>query len=104
MDFMYTWESGSTRRQFGSKAFRCALRFQSNQPGGPLLRSPSVRFLLPLTGPRVQVENNGVLEYIAVKPGLSAHGYVEVTPLEGKLSPGRLVVVGYNSQANKELK
>src|SRR5262249_16464363 len=52
----------------------------------------------------VQVENNGVLEYIAVKPGLSAHGYVEVTPLEGKLSPGRLVVVGYSSQANKEPK
>jgi macrolide transport system ATP-binding/permease protein len=33
---------------------------------------------------RIQVENNGVLEYITVKPGLSAGGYVEVVPVDGK--------------------
>jgi hypothetical protein len=53
---------------------------------------------------RIQVESNGVLEYIAVKPGLSANGYVEVTPLKGKLSPGQLVVVGFNSPAIRDLK
>lgn len=44
---------------------------------------------------RVQVERNGTLEYVTVTPGLSAGGYVEVTPVDGRLEPGQLVVVGY---------
>ncbi|MEW5957924.1 MAG: peptidoglycan-binding protein [Chloroflexota bacterium] len=44
---------------------------------------------------RVQVDNNGSLEFIVVEPGLSADGFVEVTPVEGRLTPGQLVVVGY---------
>ena len=48
---------------------------------------------------RVQVENNGSLEFMEVKPGLSADGFVEVTPVNGTLSAGQLVLVGYeNSQ------
>src|SRR5919106_129273 len=43
---------------------------------------------------RVQVANKGALEYIVVEPGLAADGFVEVTPVEGKLEPGQLVVVG----------
>jgi hypothetical protein len=43
---------------------------------------------------RVEVDNNGALEYIVVEPGLAADGFVEVTPVEGKLEPGQLVVVG----------
>ena len=46
---------------------------------------------------RVQVERGGVLEYVTVKPGLSAGGYVEVTAPNGRLVPGQLVVVGYKS-------
>jgi hypothetical protein len=46
---------------------------------------------------RVQVENNGSLEFIEVKPGLSADGFVEVTPVNGTLSPGQLVLVGYEN-------
>ena len=46
---------------------------------------------------RVQVENEGALEYVVVEPGLSADGYVEVTPIDGTLTPGQLVVVGYES-------
>jgi peptidoglycan hydrolase-like protein with peptidoglycan-binding domain len=53
---------------------------------------------------RVQVEKNGVLEYIAVEPALSAGGYVEVTPVEGELVPGQLVVVGYKNPESKDLK
>jgi peptidoglycan hydrolase-like protein with peptidoglycan-binding domain len=53
---------------------------------------------------RIQVQNNGALEYVAVRPGLSAHGYVEVAAEKGKLSPGTLVVVGYNSSENKDQK
>lgn len=46
---------------------------------------------------RVQVETNGALDYVVVRPGLSANGYVEVTPVDGKLAPGQLVVVGYKN-------
>lgn len=44
---------------------------------------------------RVQVSNQGALEFVTVKPGLSADGFVEVTPLEGTLTPGQLVVIGF---------
>lgn len=46
---------------------------------------------------RVQVDTNGSLEYIVVKPGLSANGFVEVTPVDGTLAPGQLVVIGYEN-------
>jgi peptidoglycan hydrolase-like protein with peptidoglycan-binding domain len=44
---------------------------------------------------RVQVDRGGVLEYVTVKPGLAAGGYVEVTAPDAQLLPGQLVVVGY---------
>lgn len=50
---------------------------------------------------RVQVETNGALEYVAVAPGLSAGGYVEVTPLGRELTTGQLVVVGYKNPENR---
>jgi hypothetical protein len=34
-----------------------------------------------------------------VKPGLSADGFIEVTPIKGTLKRGQLVVVGYESAA-----
>jgi hypothetical protein len=57
----------------------------------------SALFLAPDGTSRVQVENNGNLEFIVVKPGLSADGFVEVTPVDGALSPGQLVLVGYEN-------
>jgi hypothetical protein len=48
---------------------------------------------------RVQVRDGGGLKYVVVKPGLSADGYVEVTPVRGALKPGQLVVVGYENPA-----
>ena len=53
---------------------------------------------------RVQVENNGVLKYVTVKPGLSSGGYVAVGPVEGTLSAGQRVVVGYNNPDAKDQK
>ena len=47
---------------------------------------------------RVQVDNNGALEFVVVEPGLSADGFVEVTPVDGTLAPGQLVVVGYEKK------
>jgi peptidoglycan hydrolase-like protein with peptidoglycan-binding domain len=46
---------------------------------------------------RVQVENNGILEFVIVEPGLSADGFVEVTPIEGTLMPGQMVVIGFEN-------
>ena len=54
---------------------------------------------------RLQVQKkDGTLEYVTVKPGLSANGYVEVTPLSGELVPGQLVVVGYNNPDIKDVR
>ena len=53
---------------------------------------------------RVQVERNGALEYVVVKPGLSADGFVAVTPVHGTLPPSQLVVVGYKNPDNREPK
>jgi peptidoglycan hydrolase-like protein with peptidoglycan-binding domain len=50
---------------------------------------------------RIQVEDNGSLTYVGVEPGLAANGYVEVTSRDGKLKPGRLVVVGYGNGEKK---
>jgi peptidoglycan hydrolase-like protein with peptidoglycan-binding domain len=44
--------------------------------------------------PRVLVNRSGKSEYVSVRPGLTARGYVEVTAVEGRLEPGELVVVG----------
>jgi hypothetical protein len=44
------------------------------------------------------------LEYIAVRPGLSAGGYVEVDPVDRQLVPGQLVVVGYKNPEFRDSK
>ena len=44
---------------------------------------------------RIQVDDNGALAYVTVKPGLSAGGYVEVAPVNDTLQPGQLVVIGF---------
>lgn len=46
---------------------------------------------------RIQVQKKGALEYVVVRSGLSADGFVEVTPVKGTLAPGELVVVGYKN-------
>ena len=46
---------------------------------------------------RIQVERGGTLEFVTVRPGLAAGGFVEVVPKEGQLVAGQLVVVGYKT-------
>ena len=46
---------------------------------------------------KIQIDNDGNIESMPVKVGLSADGYVEVTPIEGNLTTGQLVVVGYHN-------
>jgi len=43
---------------------------------------------------RIQRDQNGLLEYVTVEPGLSADGYVAVKAVDSTLEPGDLVVVG----------
>lgn len=46
---------------------------------------------------RVQRDVGGTLEQVVVVPGLSAHGLVEVEPIDGELNPGDLVVIGFET-------
>jgi peptidoglycan hydrolase-like protein with peptidoglycan-binding domain len=51
---------------------------------------------------RVQVQGTrGPPRYVTVEPGLSAKGLVAVSPVEGQLGPGDLVVVGANTANGK---
>jgi peptidoglycan hydrolase-like protein with peptidoglycan-binding domain len=64
--------------------------------GGAVTAVPISALSLAADGSsRVQVDNNGSLEFIVVEPGLSADGFVEVSPMDGTLKPGQLVVIGY---------
>jgi hypothetical protein len=63
---------------------------------GPVTAVPVSALSLAADGTtRVQVQRSGVLEFVIVQPGLSADGFVEVTPASGALAPGQLVVVGH---------
>ncbi len=65
--------------------------------GGETLAVPLSALVLAADGTsRVQVQRNGVLEFVTVEPGLSAGGYVAVTPVGGHLDPGELVVIGFD--------
>ena len=51
--------------------------------------------LAPDGSSRVQKLAGDELEFVTVEPGLSASGFVEVTPVNGQIEPGDLVVVGF---------
>jgi len=81
----------------------------------PNLVGSSVRIIVPVTATTAEVlvvpvaavwlggdgsshverdANEGTTTVVVVEPGLSANGYVEVTPVSGDLKAGDLVVVG----------
>lgn len=66
--------------------------------GGAVTVVPVSALFLAADGTsRVQVEKNGTLELMEVKPGLSADGFVEVMPVDGTLNEGQLVLVGFEN-------
>jgi hypothetical protein len=80
------------------EGFSVRLTIPTESTKGAVTAVPVSALSLAVDGTsRVQVAANGTLEYVVVKPGLSANGYVEVTPVDGKLAPGQLVVVGYKN-------
>ncbi|HZI36861.1 MAG TPA: hypothetical protein VFF24_01045, partial [Acidimicrobiia bacterium] len=64
--------------------------------GGAVLAVPAAALSATADGSTiVQVEeDDGALRTVTVEPGLAAGGLVEVTPVEGQLAEGDLVVVG----------
>ena len=83
-----------TRVKLEGVSLRLTIPVQST--GGAVTVVPISALFLAADGTsRVQVEKNGKLEFVEVKPGLSADGFVEITPVNGKLSPGQSVLVGY---------
>ena len=68
---------------------------------GPVLVVPvSALSLAPDGSSRVQRAIDGRLEFVGVDPGLSAGGFAEVTPIDGTLEAGDLVVVGFEGGAD----
>jgi len=83
-----------TKVKLEGVSLRLTIPVQST--GGAVTVVPVSALFLEADGTsRVQVERGGKLEFVEVKPGLSADGFVEVTPVDGKLSVGQLVLVGY---------
>lgn len=63
--------------------------------GGPVLAVPVSALSMTTDGTsRVQKSTAGVLSFVTVTPGLSVKGYVGVTPIDGSLAKGDMVVVG----------
>ncbi len=78
--------------------FSLRLTIPVESTGGEVLTVPISALSLSADGrSRVQVDGVGGLEYVVVEPGLSAGGYVEVTPIDGRLEPGQLVVIGFEN-------
>jgi peptidoglycan hydrolase-like protein with peptidoglycan-binding domain len=77
--------------------FSLRLTIPIESTGGAVTAVPISALSLAADGTsRVQVDHNGSLEFITVKPGLAADGFVEVTPVDGRLEPGQLVLIGFN--------
>ena len=84
-------------------SLRLKIPIQSTK--GAVIAVPTSALSLAADGTsRVQVQEAGGFKYVNVKPGLAADGYVEVTPLAGKLTLGQLVVVGYKVPEKAEKK
>ena len=81
------------------EGFSLRLTIPVESTGGMVTVVPVSALSLAADGTtRVQVEKNGGLEFVTVEPGLSAQGFVAVTPLEGTLAAGQLVVIGFENK------
>lgn len=83
-----------TKVKLEGVSLRLTIPVQST--GGAVTVVPISALFLAADGTsRLQVDNKGKLEFLEVRPGLSADGFVEVTPVDGTLSAGQMVLVGY---------
>jgi len=78
--------------------FSVRLTIPVQSTSGPVTAVPiSALSLAPDGSSRIQLKTDKGLEYLAVKPGLTANGFVQVTPVTGTVTHGDQVVVGYNN-------
>jgi hypothetical protein len=78
--------------------FSVRLTIPIQSTSGPVTAVPvSALSLAPDGSSRIQLKTDEGLEYRTVKPGLTANGFVQVTPVTGMVSRGDQVVVGYNN-------
>jgi peptidoglycan hydrolase-like protein with peptidoglycan-binding domain len=78
------------------EGFSLRLTLTVESTGGAVTAVPISALTLAADGrSRLQVANNGSLEFVVVEPGLSADGFVEVAPIEGTLEAGQMVVIGF---------
>jgi hypothetical protein len=93
---------GETPSQLEGFSLRLTIPIESTK--GVVTTVPISALSLAADGTsRVQVENEGALEYIIVEPGLAADGFVEVTPVDGTIEPGQLVVIGTDNNEPAEV-
>lgn len=101
----------------GADGFHVAFRVAVEQPPAALVGA-SVRLTIPIRstrtaqlavpvtavslgpdgGSRVEKSVGGKTEFVAVRTGLSADGFVSITPEQGSLSAGDRVVVGFKAR------
>ena len=80
------------------EGFSLRLTIPVKSTGGEVLSVPTSAVSLAADGTsRVQVDNQGVVTTVVVEPGLSANGFVAVTPVNGVLEAGQLVIVGFEN-------
>ncbi|MBC8330917.1 MAG: peptidoglycan-binding protein [Anaerolineae bacterium] len=76
--------------------FSLRLTIPVESTGGAVTVVPlSALSLAPDGSSRIQVQVGDALEYITVTPGLSADGFVEIIPVDGEITAGQLVVIGF---------
>lgn len=96
--FYYAVRVGQTPTALQGFSLRLTMPIKSTE--GAVTTVPMSALSLSADGKsRIQIQRAGELVYVPVEPGLTADGFVEVKPLEGKLEVGQLVVVG-NGQAD----
>jgi hypothetical protein len=79
--------------------FSVRLTIPIESSAGAVIAVPvSAVSLAPNGKSRVQVQGLTGLEFVDVEPGMSADGFVQVTALQGTLTPGQLVVIGYERE------
>ena len=80
------------------EGFSLRLTIPVESTGGKVTVVPVSALSLAADGrTRVQVEKDGVLEFVTVEPGLSADGFAAVVPIDGTLTAGQLVVIGFEN-------
>ena len=97
--FHFYFETRVNEALMPIEGFSLRLTIPVKSTGGAVNVVPLSALSLAADGTsRVQISNGGALEFVVVEPGLSADGFVEVTPVDGALTTGQLVVVGYENQ------